>query len=139
MGIIEEVVRPLMSGKEALVFLVVADGEHRVAKIYKEAQNRSFKHRAEYTEGRKVGNTRDQRAISKRSSHGRAQDEAAWRATEVETIYRLRSAGVRHIGVEEMKALQAQADRTLYRFDVRSEEEYTAGHLAGFRGIVHRI
>jgi rhodanese-related sulfurtransferase len=42
-------------------------------------------------------------------------------------------AGVRHIGPAEMAALQAQADRTLYRFDVRSEEEYTAGHLAGFR------
>jgi rhodanese-related sulfurtransferase len=42
-------------------------------------------------------------------------------------------AGVRHIGSTEMAALQAQADRTLYRFDVRSEEEYTAGHLAGFR------
>lgn len=42
-------------------------------------------------------------------------------------------AGVRHIGLAEMAALQAQADRTLYRFDVRSEEEYAAGHLAGFR------
>ncbi|WP_065751443.1 rhodanese-like domain-containing protein [Bradyrhizobium paxllaeri] len=42
-------------------------------------------------------------------------------------------AGVRHIGLVEMTTLQAQADRTLYRFDVRSEEEYTAGHLAGFR------
>jgi rhodanese-related sulfurtransferase len=42
-------------------------------------------------------------------------------------------AGVRHIGADEMAALQAQNDRTLYRFDVRSEEEYTAGHLAGFR------
>ena len=42
-------------------------------------------------------------------------------------------AGVRHIGVAEIAALQAQAVRTLYRFDVRSEEEYTAGHLAGFR------
>jgi rhodanese-related sulfurtransferase len=41
-------------------------------------------------------------------------------------------AGVRHIGADEMAALQAQIDRTLYRFDVRSEEEYT-GHLAGFR------
>src|SRR3954452_1335327 len=30
-------------------------------------------------------------------------------------------AGVRHIGPAEMAALQAQADRTLYRFDVRSE------------------
>ena len=42
-------------------------------------------------------------------------------------------AGVRHIGLAEIAALQSQADRTLYRFDVRSEEEYTAGHLAGFR------
>ncbi|UPK03608.1 rhodanese-like domain-containing protein [Bradyrhizobium sp. 170] len=42
-------------------------------------------------------------------------------------------AGVRHIGLAEMAALQAQADRTLYRFDVRSEEEYSAGHLAGYR------
>ncbi|MEH2538198.1 MULTISPECIES: rhodanese-like domain-containing protein [unclassified Bradyrhizobium] len=42
-------------------------------------------------------------------------------------------AGVRHIGSEEMVALQAQANRTLYCFDVRSEEEYTAGHITGFR------
>ena len=42
-------------------------------------------------------------------------------------------AGVRHIGLKQMAALQAQAGRTLYQFDVRSEEEYTAGHLAGFR------
>jgi rhodanese-related sulfurtransferase len=42
-------------------------------------------------------------------------------------------AGVRHLGDAEMAALQAQANRTLYRFDVRAEEEYTAGHLAGFR------
>ena len=95
LGIIEEVVRPLMSGKEAQVYLVIAGGEQRVAKIYKEAQDRSFKHRAEYTEGRRVRNTRDQRAISKRSAHGRAQDEAAWRSTEVNMIYRLQSAGVR--------------------------------------------
>ena len=95
LGLIEEVVRPLMSGKEAQIYLVIAEGEERVAKIYKDAQNRSFKHRAEYTEGRKVRNTRDQRAISKRSTHGRAQDEAAWRSTEVSMIYRLQSAGVR--------------------------------------------
>ena len=85
-GLIEEVVRPLMSGKEAEVFLVQAGGELRVAKVYKEAQNRTFKNRAEYTEGRKVRNSRDQRAIEKRSRHGRAQDEAAWRSTEVDMI-----------------------------------------------------
>jgi RIO kinase 1 len=94
-GIIDEVVRPLMSGKEAEVFLVRSGGQLRVAKVYKEAQNRSFKNRAEYTEGRKVRNTRDQRAINKRSRHGRDQDEAAWRSTEVDMIYRLRDAGVR--------------------------------------------
>jgi RIO kinase 1 len=94
-GLIDDVVRPLMSGKEAEVFLVRVGGELRVAKVYKAAQNRSFKNRAEYTEGRKVRNSRDQRAIEKRSRHGRAQDEAAWRSTEVDMIYRLRDAGVR--------------------------------------------
>jgi RIO kinase 1 len=94
-GIIQEVVRPLMSGKEAQVYLVVSEGEVRVAKVYKEAQARTFKHRAEYTEGRKTRNTRDQRAIAKRTRHGRAQDEAAWRSTEVDMIHRLSDAGVR--------------------------------------------
>lgn len=42
-------------------------------------------------------------------------------------------AGVRHIGASEMAVLVAQADRTLYRFDVRDAEDYAAGHLAGFR------
>lgn len=42
-------------------------------------------------------------------------------------------AGVRHIGANEMSALAAQTDRTLYRFDVRDAEDYAAGHLPGFR------
>jgi rhodanese-related sulfurtransferase len=42
-------------------------------------------------------------------------------------------AGVRRLGMEEMAALEAQVRRTLYRFDVRGEEEYAAGHIAGFR------
>jgi RIO kinase 1 len=94
-GIVQEVVRPLMSGKEAQIYLVVSEGQERVAKVYKEAQERTFKHRAEYTEGRKTRNSRDQRAINKRSRHGRKQDEAAWRTAEVDMIYRLRDAGVR--------------------------------------------
>jgi RIO kinase 1 len=94
-GIIEEVVRPLMSGKEAQVFLVVAGGRERVAKVYKDAARRSFKHKSDYTEGRRTRNTRDQRAMAQRTKHGRSQDEAAWRSTEVDMIYRLRAAGVR--------------------------------------------
>jgi rhodanese-related sulfurtransferase len=42
-------------------------------------------------------------------------------------------AGVRHVSASEAAALAAQSDRTLYRFDVRGEEDYTGGHLAGFR------
>ena len=42
-------------------------------------------------------------------------------------------AGVRRIGMDDFSALQAQRQRTLYRFDVRDEAEYTAGHIAGFR------
>lgn len=94
-GIIQEVVRPLMSGKEAQVYVVVAEGEECVAKVYKEANQRTFKHRSDYTEGRRTRNTRDQRAMSKRTQHGRKKDEDAWRSTEVDMIYRLRDAGVR--------------------------------------------
>jgi len=94
-GIIQEVLRPLMSGKEAQIYLVLAEGEECVAKVYKEASQRTFKHRAEYTEGRRTRNSRDQRAVNKRTRHGRKQNESAWRSTEVDMIYRLRDAGVR--------------------------------------------
>ncbi len=94
-GVIDEVLRPLMSGKEAQVYVVLAGGKECVAKVYKEASQRTFKHRADYTEGRRSRNTRDQRAVTKRTRHGRQQDEAAWRNTEVEMIFRLRDAGVR--------------------------------------------
>lgn len=94
-GVIQEVIRPLMAGKEAQIYLVESRGELRVAKVYKEAANRSFKHRSVYTEGRKVRNTRQQRAMAKRSKHGRKEEEDAWRNAEVDAIYRLRAANVR--------------------------------------------
>ena len=55
-------------------------------------------------------------------------DNAAANARDV--AYR---AGVRRIGVDELAALRAESTRTLYCFDVRDAEEYTAGHIAGFR------
>ncbi|HXO70388.1 MAG TPA: rhodanese-like domain-containing protein [Bradyrhizobium sp.] len=42
-------------------------------------------------------------------------------------------AGVRHLGIEDAMALQADRRRTLYRFDVRASEDYAAGHIPGFR------
>lgn len=94
-GIIDRIVRPLMSGKEAQVYLVEAGGELRVAKVYKEAGTRSFRQRSSYTEGRRVRNSRDQRAMGKRSRHGKQRDEAQWKAAEAECIYKLDAAGVR--------------------------------------------
>lgn len=94
-GAIQRVVRPLMAGKEAEVFLVVHDGVLQVAKVYKEATARSFKHRAQYTEGRKVRSSRSQRAMSKRSKFGRKEEETAWRTTEVDMLFRAWDAGVR--------------------------------------------
>jgi RIO kinase 1 len=94
-GIVEEVLRPLMSGKEAQVYLLSAGSAQRVAKVYKSSQDRTFRQRAEYTEGRAVRNSRDQRALAKRTRYGREQDEAHWRSAEVDVIYRLHAAGVR--------------------------------------------
>lgn len=94
-GIIDRVVRPLMSGKEAQVFLCESKGELRVAKVYKNANHRSFKNRADYTEGRKTRNSRDQRAVEKRSKHGRNEEEEAWKSSEVDIIHRLHLGGVR--------------------------------------------
>ena len=93
-GVIDRVVRPLKSGKEAEVFLVESEGELRVAKVYK-SMHRSFKQRSLYTEGRKVRNTRDQRAIDRRTRHGKQQEEEAWKSAEVDIIHRLHAAGVR--------------------------------------------
>lgn len=94
-GVIQAVVRPLMSGKEAAVYLVEAGDLLQVAKVYKEANERSFHQRADYTEGRRVRDSRQTRAMGKRSRFGREAVEAAWRTAEVDAIYKLRTANVR--------------------------------------------
>jgi RIO kinase 1 len=94
-GLLDEVLRPLMSGKEASVYLVVSRGERCVAKVYKDAQHRSFRQRAAYAEGRQVRNSRQKRAMEKGTGYGKAVLEAAWQNAEVEALHRLRAAGVR--------------------------------------------
>ena len=94
-GIIDEVIRPLKSGKEAAVYVVRSGGEVRCAKVYKDMAQRSFRQRVQYQEGRKVRGSRDARAMGKATRYGRKQQEQAWKNTEVETLYTLRDAGVR--------------------------------------------
>ena len=94
-GLIDTVVRQLMSGKEAMVYVVRSGDETRCAKIYKEATNRSFRQAVDYTENRKVKNSRQARAMAKGTKFGRQATEAAWQSAEVDALYRLAAAGVR--------------------------------------------
>ena len=94
-GLIDEVLRPLMSGKEAAVYVVRCGNELRCAKVYKEANKRSFRQAAEYQEGRKVRNSRQARAMAKGSKFGRKETEDAWQNAEVAALFRLAGAGVR--------------------------------------------
>ena len=94
-GLIDSVVRQLMSGKEAMVYVVRCGDETRCAKIYKEATQRSFRQAVDYTENRKVKNSRLQRAMAKGTKFGRQATEAAWHSAEVDALYRLAAAGVR--------------------------------------------
>ncbi len=94
-GLIDSVVRQLMSGKEAEVFVVRCGADTRCAKIYKEATQRSFRQAVDYTENRKVKNSRQARAMAKGTRFGRQAQEAAWQSAEVDALYRLADAGVR--------------------------------------------
>jgi RIO kinase 1 len=94
-GILDDVLGRLKSGKEADVFRVVYRGEVVVAKVYKDREQRSFKHNAAYKEGRAVRNSRTQRAMDKGSRFGRGEDEDEWKASEARCLHRLHAAGVR--------------------------------------------
>jgi len=94
-GVIDEVVRPLKSGKEATVYLVRSGAHLRCAKVYRDMSQRSFQKRAQYQEGRKVRGSRQARAMGKSTSFGRREQEAAWKNAEVDALYQLAAADVR--------------------------------------------
>ncbi|MCX7149525.1 MAG: serine protein kinase RIO [Rhodocyclales bacterium] len=94
-GLVDEVVRQLMSGKEATVYMVRCGEEIRCAKVYKDIKQRSFRKNASYQEGRKTKNSRQARAMEKGSRYGRQMQEEAWQSAEVDALYRLAAAGVR--------------------------------------------
>ena len=94
-GLVDDVIRQLMSGKEATVYVVRCGEEIRCAKVYKEANQRSFRQASSYQEGRKVKNSRQARAMEKGTRYGRKMQEEAWQNAEVDALYRLAAAGVR--------------------------------------------
>jgi RIO kinase 1 len=91
----------LKTGKEADVFLleraVPGDPAQRVvlaAKRYRGEEHRSFHRSSTYTEGRRTRNTRDARALAKRSAHGRAVAAGQWAGAEWDALVRFWRAGV---------------------------------------------
>jgi RIO kinase 1 len=94
-GVIDEVLRPLKSGKEASVYVVRSGDDVRCAKVYKDMGQRSFQQRVQYQEGRKVRGSRQARAMGKATKFGRKEAEAAWKNAEVDALYQLIAAGVR--------------------------------------------
>jgi RIO kinase 1 len=137
-GLIDTVVRQLMSGKEAMVFVVRSGEQTLCAKIYKEANNRSFRQAVDYTENRKVKNSRSARAMAKGSKFGRQEQEAAWQSAEVDALYRLAAAGVRvpqpynfHDGVLLMELVtDAGGDAAPRLNDVAFTQEQALRHHA---------
>ena len=139
-GLIDAVVRQLMSGKEAMVFVVRCGDETRCAKVYKEAEKRSFRQAVDYTENRKTKNSRQARAMAKGTRFGRQAQERAWQSAEVDALYRLSAAGVRvpkpynfHEGVLLMELVTNDAGEAAPRL---SDLEFTP-ELA--RTLHHRL
>jgi RIO kinase 1 len=147
-GLIDSVQRQLMSGKEAMVFVVQSGGETVCAKVYKEANNRSFRQAVDYTENRKTKNSRQARAMAKGTKFGRQAMEAAWQSAEVDALYRLAAAGVRvprpinfHEGVLLMELVcDAQGDAAPRLNDMHfSAVEARAHHATLIREVVRML
>jgi RIO kinase 1 len=95
-GIIDAVRARLMSGKEATVYVVEREGHLGAAKVYKARDERTFKKTASYVEGRnQTRNSRDRRAMQKKSAYGRGLIEDNWQDMEFHALRAAFDAGVR--------------------------------------------
>jgi RIO kinase 1 len=135
-GLVDDVIRQLMSGKEAMVFIVRCGDEIRCAKVYKEANKRAFRQAVDYTENRKTKNSRRARAMEKGTRYGRKAQEEAWQSAEVDALYRLAGAGVRvpkpynfHEGVLLMEMVTDANGDAAARVD---DVEFTAEEARGY-------
>ncbi|MES2384836.1 MAG: PA4780 family RIO1-like protein kinase [Pseudomonadota bacterium] len=147
-GLIDSVVRQLMSGKEAMVYVVRCGDDTRCAKIYKEATQRSFRQAVDYTENRKVKNSRQARAMAKGTKFGRQAQEAAWQSAEVDALYRLAAAGVRvptpynfHDGVLLMELVTDERGDAAPRLNdvLLTREQALAHHAMLIRQVVRML
>ena len=90
----------LKTGKEADVFLVRRGvrGTSRscllAAKRYRDSGHRMFHRDSEYLDGRRVRESRDNRAMAKRTATGRAMVARQWAVAEFTALRQLHEAGV---------------------------------------------
>lgn len=98
--LIEEIIRPIKAGKEAVVYCCRAHeslgGGLIAAKIYRPVERRSFKRDAIYQQGRERGarpDARTLRALGKKTKRGRLHKFSAWIAHEMRTMTILHQAG----------------------------------------------
>lgn len=91
----------LKTGKEADVFLleraVPDDPDARcllAAKRYRSAEHRLFRRDDAYTQGRRVRNSRDARAMATKTGFGRSVEADLWARSEWSGLVRLYEAGV---------------------------------------------
>jgi RIO kinase 1 len=87
------------TGKEADVFLIErgipgSDGCVLAAKRYRDSAHSDFHRSGRYEEGRRLRNSRDARAIERKSSHGRAVAAGHWALNEFGALCRAWDAGI---------------------------------------------
>nr|MDQ3300728.1 hypothetical protein [Myxococcota bacterium] len=137
-GVIDEVLSRIKSGKEANISLVRRGEDLMAAKVYKDRATRSFKNNTEYKEGRKVRNSRTQRAMESGGRFGKDAAEQAWKSAEADALYRLVGSGVRvpapimfYEGVLLMELVRDAEGRAAPRLiDVAIEREAALGLYA---------
>lgn len=142
--VIDEVLYRLMSGKEAEVFVVRKGESLLCAKVYKTSKNRSFRQMTPYTEGRKVRDSRQARAMQKKSKFGRQESENEWQQAEVHALYLLTEAGVRvpraHAFLDGVLLMELICDETGDPAPRLQEIEFTAEKAAeSFRLLVGEV
>jgi RIO kinase 1 len=96
LGLLDEVLGIVKSGKEATVYVcAAAAGGLVAAKVYRSRQVRQFANAAAYGEGRMRGVARrDALAMTKKSRAGQEMAFGRWVAAEYETLTALHMAGV---------------------------------------------
>ena len=145
----------LKTGKEADAFLLEravpgsdATGESvvRVAKRYRGEDHRDFHRSSSYTAGRKVRNTRDNRAVAKKSAHGRAVAAGQWALAEWDALVRCHELGlavpypVQIDGTEIlMEWITVDGDTAPRLAQTRPEPQLLTSYLDQLRGFLSEL